>query len=355
MIGMSEEELRIKLDDEVLHLQNVIKGKDKELVDYKKEHGRLTNFFRQLDAATIPLKPLPIEYKPRTGKRKISTKCAAVMHSTDGHHGAIQPADEIEGFNEFSPEISTKRQLGFARDVVEWVELHRNAYNIDELCHLVTGDMINGTIQRGDVTNAWPAPVQAIRAGELLAQQISITAPHFKEVNVHFIVEDNHSRLTAKPQSREAGMNSMNYVVGSHAKALLADFKNVNFNIYPMHEKVIHVAGRSYLISHGHGIKSFSGYPWYGIERKVGREATARLQLIMDDIAMAQKVGFQRFVFGHFHTPVNTPLYTCSGSVQGTTAYDHQAGRYAKPSQSVWLVHPKFGEFDWSSLSLRDK
>jgi hypothetical protein len=764
MIGISEEELRVKLNEEVQHLQNTIKEKDKELNGYKKEHGRLTNFFRQLDSAIVPIKPASIEYKPRKGTRKVSTKCAAVMHSTDGHHGAIQPASEIEGFGEFNPEISVNRQLGFSKDVVEWVELHRNSYHIDELCHLVTGDMmcfpkdtqitmcngsvknicdvsvgdivlsnpeprkvvaiysrhqaendklitikaikglpltttkehivkcvpkesvevgiykgnknkkpfvirnksvdeseveerragdlrvgdylivssfrestednkvninnitglgvienkidggiikevrgnkpavscgveidmdadllwllgiyiaegsvlrgrstninsaiftigyyethleerirsiitdkfgyspvtytkkekgvrviwvnnqiiatllfalssdgqsgvmhkkihdsvykmqgsllplvagwldgdggvhnqaiigvtVNPTIARqmstimwhekivngskldiqknpanrptyriyisgkyavqmsdytvrwdssmfspkyedglwvggsyclrihsirkastdgdlydltidgnsyyqangyivhnsGDihkelsVTNAWPSPVQAIKAGELLAKQISIVTPHFETVNVHFIVEDNHSRLTLKPQSKEAGMNSMNYVVGWYAKALLADHKNVNFNIYPMYEKVIHVIGRSYLISHGHGMRGWSGIPWYGIERSVGKESTARLQLIMEDLTMMEKVGFQRFVFGHFHVPVNTPMYTCTGSVQGTSAYDHKNGRYAKPSQSAWLVHPLLGEFDWTAFSLRDQ
>jgi len=36
MIGISEEELRVKLNEEVQHLQNTIKEKDKELNGYKK-------------------------------------------------------------------------------------------------------------------------------------------------------------------------------------------------------------------------------------------------------------------------------------------------------------------------------
>ncbi len=355
MQGISENELKVKLDEEVGHLESIIKEKDREMAAYKKEHGRLSNLFRQLDAAVRPIDPLPIEYKPRIGKKKIATKCAAVMHSTDGHLGAIQPADEIEGMGEYSPEISVRRQLGFAKDVVEWVDLHRHTYDIDELAHIVTGDLVNGDIQGGNITNAWPVPVQAIRAGELLAQQISIVAPHFKVVNVHFVVADNHSRLTVKPQSREEGMNSMNYIVGAHAKALLANHKNVNFNIYPVYETVIHVLGRGYLISHGHGVNGWSGIPWYGIERRVGKESTARLQLIMEDITKAQQVGFVKFVFGHFHVPIDTPLYTCTGSVQGTSAYDHKNGRYARPSQSAWLVHPVHGEFDRTNFLLDDK
>ena len=353
-MSLSEAELRAKLDEEVGHLQNKLKASERELGEYRKEHGSLANFFRQLDAAIEPLKPVANEYKPRTGARKVSTAVAAVMHSTDGHHGAVQDASEIEGFGSFSPEIGESRQLGFARDVVEWVEMHRQGYSIAELHHLVTGDMIAGDIHEElRVTNAWPSPVQAIRAGELLAQQVSIAAPHFEKVTVEFIVADNHARLTKKPQAKEAGLNSLNYVVGHHAKALLADHKNVEFNIYPMHETVVHVLNRRYLLCHGHDVQGWAGIPWYGIERKMGRESVARLQIIMQDLEKAHTVGFDRYIFGHFHTPMNMPLYTASGSVSGTDAFDHKQGRHSRPAQSAWMVHPDHAEFDWTSFNLR--
>ena len=352
-MALDEAQLKARHDEEVEHLQNVIDERERELKDYRKEHGKLSNFFRQLDAAIEPIKPLPREYKPRTGAQKVSGTCAACMHSSDGHHGGVQPADEIEGFGEYSPEISERRQLGFARDVVEWVELHRNSYHIPGLAHLVTGDMISGDIHDElRITNAWPSPVQAIRAGELLAKQIEITAPHFEHVTVHFIVEDNHSRLTKKPQAKEAGLNSLNYVVGHHAKALLADHKNVVFNIYPKHEAVVHVLNRQYLLCHGHDVRGWMGMPWYGIQRKVAREALARLQIIMQDLDRAKTIGFHRYVFGHWHTPVDLPLYMACGSVQGTDAYDHQQGRHGDPSQSAWIVHPKHAEIDRTNFRL---
>jgi hypothetical protein len=42
----------------------------------------------------------------------------------------------------------------------------------------------------------------------------------------------------------------------------------------------------------------------------------------------------------------------CGASLQGTDAYDHQAGRYANPGQSAWLVHPKHGEFNRINFNL---
>lgn len=135
-------------------------------------------------------------------------------------------------------------------------------------------------------------------------------------------------------------------------EAYIKDIKNVQFNIYPMHEKVVTVNNRNYLIMHGNSIRAWMGIPWYGIERKTGKEATARQSIVMDTPKLMKEIGFHKIVHGHFHIPFDHPLYSCGGSVQGTDAYDHQAGRYAKPSQSVWMVHPKYGEFNRTNFDL---
>jgi hypothetical protein len=351
-IGMTEAEIRAKHSEEVQHLHDKLREKDRELKEYRKAHGVLEHFFRQVRARVEPIKPLPMDYKPRQ-KSRVSTPIGAVAHSTDGHHGMIQEGSEIENFNAFSPEISTARQMGFIKEFLEWTELHRHNYTIDEMTHIVTGDMISGDIHQDlRCTNAWPSPVQAVEAGKLLAKQVALEAPHFKKVTVEFITADNHGRLTEKPQAREAGLNTLNYVVGEVAKAYLQDHKNVVFHLYPMHETVIHVHNRQYLICHGHDVRGWAGVPWYGLERKMGKESMARLQIIMQDLNKAKVVGFHRYIFGHWHTCIDLPLYMGTGSVSGTDAYDHQNGRYSEPKQSAWMVHPGYGEFDRINFNL---
>lgn len=353
-MALNEAELRARLDEEVENLRQQLKDKDSQLKAYRKEHGQLASLLRSIEGAIQAPDPLPLAYAPKTAESGVSSVCAAVGHSTDGHHGMVQPADEIEGFGEFSPAISVKRQLGYASGLVEWVEIQRHGYRIDDFHHVVTGDMVSGDIH-GDlrVTNAWPLPVQAIKAGALLANMDAFFAAHFRNVVVEFLVADNHGRLTDKPQAKEEGLNSINYVVGWYAKALLAKHTNVTFNIYPVHETVIRVLNRQYLIAHGHSVRGWMGLPYYGIERKVARESMARLQIIMGDASKAQKIGFHKYLFGHWHVPINMPLYTASGSVSGTDALDHQQGRHADPSQSAWLVHPKWGEFNRTDFDLR--
>jgi DNA repair exonuclease SbcCD nuclease subunit len=77
------------------------------------------------------------------------------------------------------------------------------------------------------------------------------------------------------------------------------------------------------------------------------------MQIIMNENMKAKEIGFHKYIFGHYHTPFNHPLYSCCGSVSGTDAYDHKSGRYSDPSQSAWMVHPKHGEFDRTDFNLK--
>lgn len=342
-LGISEAEIRTKHSEEVEELKRKLGSKDKQIEDYRQSHGSIMTLFDSIKDAIPLYAPSRIEYrKPK--KTKISTPCGICLLISDSHYGAIQVASEIEGFGEFSPEICEKRSMKFIEEAIEWTELQRSNYMIAKAHVLVVGDLISGDIHRElSVTNAFPAPQQVVGAARILASQIVALQPHFQEVIVHFITEDNHARLTKKPQAKEAGINSFNYLVGVLAQQMLVQCTTVSFNIYPQYEAVIDVEGRKYLILHGHNIMGWAGFPWYGVERKVAKEAIKRLNA--PDFKRFHKV-----IMGHWHTPISHPIYWIGGSVSGTDAYDHKNGRHSSPTQSSWLVHPKHGEFarvDW--------
>lgn len=345
-------EFKSERDEKVQDLERQLKDQQKILQNYRKEHGKLEVFFDRVIAQISPLSPLPTTYTPKA--QKSDSRVVPVMHITDSHMGAVQEPYEIEDFNAFNPEICDERNLRFAKGLLDWNELHRNIYTINECAVLMTGDLISGDIHDElKITNAFSTPQQVVRAAEIHTKQIALLASSFDKVTVHFVTEDNHSRLTRKPQAKEAGMNSYNYLVGKLMEAYLKGHGNVDFNIYPMLEKVVNVNGMRYLIGHGHSVRGWMGVPWYGIERKIGKEAEARLQIIMNEITKAETVGFDKYVIGHFHTPFNTTRYTCGGSVSGTDAYDHQAGRHADPAQSSWMVHSNRGEFNRTTFNLK--
>ena len=327
----------------VRELQAQIDEKDRILDSYKKEHGQLEIFFSSLLSSVKAMKPAEVKYVPK--EINTGTVIEAVMQISDVHMGAVQDPDEIEGFNEYSPEICEMRCLDYVNRFNRYVARQRLSYVVNNCSVIVTGDLISGDIhQELQVTNAFPITVQVVRAAQILSQQMYQLSQNFSTVTVHFIGADNHGRLTRKPQAKQEGINNMNYLVGILAQAYLEKCTNVDFRIYPQYEKVITVLNRNYLISHGHGMKCWLGIPYYAADRKLGKEFSARMQLIMDQKLKASEIGFNKMIVGHFHVPINAPQYQFCGSVQGTDAFDHKDGRFAVPSQAVWFVHPKYKE-----------
>lgn len=352
---LSEDQLKGRHDEEKQQLHRELSEKEQALKEYRKEHGRLEVFFNRVISCIEPISPLDSVFeKTYRKKRKSESEVIPVGHVTDSHMGAVQEADEIEHFNEFNPDICDRRNLGFIQSFIDWTLLHRNVYNIKK-CHLIyTGDLVSGDIHPElQITNAFPVTEQVVRAAQIHTKQIALIAPYFESVTVDFLTEDNHSRLTKKPQAKEAGVNSYGYLIARLMEAYLVKQENMTFNIHAMNEKVITVLNRNYLISHGHDIKQWMGTPWYSIERWIARESTARQNIIMDDVLKAKEIGFHKVVHGHFHTPFNTVLFSAGGSVSGTDAYDHKSGRHAEPSQSAWMVHPKYGEFNRTDFRLK--
>jgi hypothetical protein len=349
---LSGEALRAQQNEEVQELHRQLAEKDRVFENYRKTRGGLEVFFRRVVDSISPITPLPKLYVPESGKKK--TEVAMVGEIADSHMGAEQKGEEIEGFNDFNPLICERRNMGFAYSMVDYANTLRASYKIHELHILMLGDLISGDIhQELLITNAFPSPVQVVRAAMVHAKQIAILAPHFEKIIVHFVSEDNHARLTKKPQSGEAGLNSMNYLVGKLLEAYIQKHTNVEFNIYPMLEKVISVNQMQYLITHGHQIRGWMGYPWYNAERKVGKETITRMRLVLEDPSKIHELGFHKMVHAHFHTNLDHPLWSCCASVQGTTAYDHKDGRYSEPGQPAWLVHPKYGEFARTNFRLK--
>ncbi len=336
----------IRPPERMVALQAEVESLRAAFKSYKREHGQLEQLMVEVLEAVPTIDPQPLVYvKPKV--RRVEQDVAVVIHVTDAHHGAVQVLSEVEGFGEFNPELSRARQFGLIEDVLAWTDMHRLGYSIPECRMIVTGDLISGDIHDElRVTNAFPAPCQAVEAGEILAKQAALLAPHFERVVLDILTDDNHGRLTRKPQAKECGFNNWMYVVASIANVLLGQHKNVTCNIWPMPQKVVNVCGRQYLICHGHDVMGWAGFPYYGIERKAAREALKRMN--GPDVTR-----FDRIIMGHWHAPLEHPHYWIGGSVSGTDAYDHKSGRQAEPQQVSWLVHPKWGEFDRTCWRLK--
>ena len=94
-----------------------------------------------------------------------------------------------------------------------------------------SGDIISGDIHPElSVTNEVPCAVQTAEVAHIIAEFLRQLGAHFKKVRCEFITADNHARLTKKPQYKEAGYNTYNYLAGELIKTKLSQVRNIEFN-----------------------------------------------------------------------------------------------------------------------------
>lgn len=342
--GRSLEEFESKHNPkpEVVHLREEVRALEGKVKILTSSLGEQRELNLALTKAIETVDPPKMVYKP---SKASGSPITHVLQLTDLHNGEVTKKDEVDGFNEFNPEIFDARLRALATRVVDFTNTQRAGYNIPHLHILGTGDYISGDIHEElKVTNAYPAPVQAVRAGESIGATIAMMAPHFERVTCDFITLDNHGRMTRKNQAAEGGENNYGYVVAHIVKHVLGRFPNVEMRIHPKASALVPVGPERYLLFHGHQIKGWAGLPYYGFDRRVALEAVKRMGL--------PETGFTKLVMGHFHVAVDAPQWLIGGSLSGTNAFDHACGRHAEAHQTSWLVHKKHGQFAWTRWRL---
>lgn len=337
----SADEVKAKLNpsQEVLLLREQVKGLNSSLKTQKILTGQAMAETAQAIEALSAFDMPEMQYKP--GKTSGGKPLTYVVQITDTHMGEVTVKDEVEGFGEFNPELFHVELERLASAVLKYITVQRAGYNIPTLQILYTGDYISGGIHPELLaTNAFPEPVQAIRAAEEFAAFMTLLAPHFDRVNADWITNDNHGRLTRKNQAAQGGQNNWGYVVAHGAEHLTRKLSNVRNQIWAQPSHLLKLPGANYLMFHGHQLKGWAGIPYYGFERRVGEEAKTRLNM--------QDAQFDKLVFGHFHVSVNLPNVNTGGSLSGTNAFDHSCGRRMPAHQTGWMLSPTHGEFDWT-------
>lgn len=336
--SIAEFESKHAPSQEVEHLRSRVRELETKLKWERDQTGEQRIINLALTEAIDAVTPMPMAYK---ANKKASAPITHVLHLTDLHNGEVTMKDEVDGFGEFNPEIFTQRLNTLASRVIDVTNVKRSGYQIPRLHVLATGDYVSGDIhQELQVTNAYPAPVQAVRAGLDIGAMLAMMAPHFAEIVVDMITLDNHGRMTKKNQASEGGQNNWGYVVAHIVKQFLGKHSNIDIRIHAKASALVPIGSEKYLLFHGHQIKGWAGLPYYGFDRRVAMEAVKRMGF--------PETGFTKMVMGHFHVAVDSPNWIIGGSLSGTNAFDHSCGRHSQAHQTSWLVHPEHGQFDFT-------
>lgn len=266
------------------------------------------------------LPPLSLR-KPKVRKSKRKNNPGFFLFS-DWHIGEITLPQRIEGFGEYNYEIARKRLAHITDEMLIWAK----RLDLAKAVLLFLGDYISGGIHDELIIGAeFPPPVQAIRAGELVAAVIAKFYENFP-VDAYILTTDNHGRLTKPVIYKDKGINNYGYITASLARQLVPERKSLRFYmIETIYHEIIY-NGKTILITHGDTIRAWNGIPYYGIDRFIGRECARR--------------NFDYLAIGHFHTPAFIGRTIINGCLTGTNEYTYAAGYSTAPAQVGFTLNP---------------
>jgi hypothetical protein len=310
--------------------------------DLRLKVGAQKELASELSDAVRAADPFPrhIYAAPQASKSPV---VPALMLS-DWHIGEVIQEDETEGFNKFNYQIASDRIFGIVDSFLKWVEVQRKIYNITTVSILGLGDWVSGNIHAELLaTNEFPLPVQTAKAGLLFGEVLVRISSHFDVVNVSEVGADNHGRLQPKPQAKQKAANSMSYLVHTIANQYSEKQGNIVVDEAAGIKMVAEIADHKFLLEHGDTVKAYMGIPYYGMNRERGREAMKRMGTLQE---------FNYMGLGHWHVPGFVEgCVIVNGSLSGTSEFDHSVGRHAEPAQVAFMVHPKYGVFNWTPFN----
>jgi hypothetical protein len=335
-------------EGQLLHYKAKSKVLEKQLEKLLKDRATLEAIANEVRTAVEAATPYDrVVYEANLTE----TIVAPVIKASDWQIGEVVDEDETDGFGVFTHRLAEKRVFTLAQKLIDWTAMHRKSgFQIKELHVFSEADLVSGNIHYElEVTNEFPAPVAAVKAGFLMGEFVARLTPHFEAVHVHEVNFDNHGRFTRKNQMKQGGKNNWSYVAHAIANQYWQNYVNEGRVVVHQSETskpIANVLGQRFLLAHGHHIMGQLGVPYYGMQRDKAREATKRMNMPADK-------KFNYISIGHWHVPaIIDGNILVNGNLPGTTEFDHMQGRHAAPAQVSFMVHPKHGIFNWTAWKL---
>ena len=333
---------------EALHWKRRAQLAERAVDRLMRDRATFSQIAKEIVGAVEAAVPAKLVDSPNKGSNK---RVAAVVKASDWQIGEVISAAETDGFGRFCYKTAEQRVARLQRKIIEWVQMHRRAgFAVDELHVFSEADLVSGNIHYElEVTNEFPAPVAAVKAGMLLAAFIEGLAANVAKIHVHEVNHDNHGRFTRKNQAKQGGKNNWSYIAHTIANQNLSKYVadgRIFTHLAESPKLIADVMGKKFLLAHGHHIMGQMGIPFYGMERDKAREAVKRMH-------QPASKRFHYISIGHWHVPaIISGNILVNGNLPGTTEFDHMQGRHAGPSQVSFMVHPKHGLFDWTAWKL---
>jgi hypothetical protein len=275
-----------------------------------------------------------------------------VVYLSDWHIGEVIHAADVQGHNEYGPQVAAERLQHAAGVLADWVENYAAMHRIGRIVFALMGDMVNnaGLLHSDQSTDYARVLAQALDAS-LLARQMIQPFTGLKGVTVSVVTTQggNHGRSTRKmPSGPAAAQTSWDQVMYEHLAAMMTG-SGVEFTIGRSYSTTIDVAGQTMWLAHGDAIKGGGGslgIPAYGTKRA---SDAAVMASVVDAIRKSSSGKIvQHARVGHFHQEVQmgmpTGTFKIVPSIKGTGAWELSAlGKTSNPEMLFEVFHPAHG------------
>lgn len=241
---------------------------------------------------------------------------------------------------DYNSEVARQRVMAYAKKIVKIATHNRNDMKSITVCML--GDMLEGV----DIF-----PGQQWLIDSTLYDQMFNTTPviladfcryllaHFERVTV-VAVDGNHGRIGRRGQFGPS--DNADRMVYRILAMLLRDEPRFALNMTdPDNERnwyqVVEWGNYSAMLIHGDQIRGHSGFPWYGLAKKVNGWGSGGVPERFTDLFM-----------GHWHQlariPLNHRAVWCNGSTESTNTYASESlAAQSEPAQWLLFVDPERG------------
>ncbi len=264
-------------------------------------------------------------------------KEVAVMLNSDQHGGLN--VDELEAPSEipnsvYNMTVMENRINYYTEKFLRIINERRKTRAIDDLYLIHLGDGLQGNWDNLNHTKDLMTK-QMLGTSQIFWNQIYTLSSHFDRIFVE-VQEGNHSRLHKKFPKHENWENLMwNGCIAPRLETL----PNVSLNVSGKLFHRISILDYKFLAIHGDGIRMFYKTPYYGIESRNDE---------LYSVLSQHGHPYDYLLMGHFHMPSKLGMKNGTTVMCGsTTGYQPYAlqnlGKYTKPSQTMFGVHPNRG------------
>ena len=261
-----------------------------------------------------------------------------VLFISDMQYGEYISAKELDGLNEYNPQIAEERY-------------HRL---IDKACHIAFdcmpnpdypgiillrgGDLISGDIhQELSETQSQTSMEQIWALADIESTGIAKLGKEFKKVEI-ISVPGNHGRTTIKPRAKKYYATNLETTL---AYMLEREFKQEKYWWWTPEsgDAYFNVYGHNILLTHGDRIGSRGGTGFVGVAATILRG----MKKTRDQYASMSKP-LDTILCGHFHEYMELPYGFCNGTMAGFNEYAMSLRIAPRPPmQLLFFIHPKHG------------